>query len=843
MSMLAVTGGWPPRPVDCPRHRRAVAGLTAAVLGLHASMAVASDSLTPWLQDAAGVRIAQAQADQAFDIPPQRLDAALRRFAEQTGLQLAYTSAKVTGLRTPGVQGTYTPEAALRRLLAGTGLDYRFTDPDTVVLERTVAEERQSDPATLPPITVEGTAESPYGPVDGYKAQRSTTATRLDLAIEDTPAAIQVIPRGIIEDTGADRVADTLDYTAGVQETNSFGNTSDNFLVRGFNATFAEDGSVSAGANADVQVQRDSATVERVEVLRGPVAALYGEGSPGGIVNVITKRPREETFVTGDSVLSSFERYRQEFDANTTLGAEQQVRLRLSGALEASDSFRDEVDGDRQVVAPAVTFAPNERLRLAYRGEYLRDSEEFDRGVPIDANGGPLAGEEAFFGDPDDGNVETETGRNQLEVAYDISEAWTGRLFGSWTYNSLQGRATDPIAISPIDLPPLGLRANDTVLRASRERHFETNVFTGRAELTGDVTTALIGHKILLSFEAREIQDNTDFAQTSLFAQPNLVSISDRRIDRPDPEPTEISNNRNDVTNYGLVAFDQISPWEPVNILVGGRLDFVDQRARLITNSGETSDETDETEFSPTVGVVVSPFPWGSVFFRYAQSFQVNTANGPQGEVIAPQEGESFEAGVRANLFDGDLSATVTVFDIELDNVPVADAFGNFSRPTDQESQGVEFSLQGQVSKAFSVVANYTFTDAEILELPNLEESSDVAGVPEHEASLFANYEFQEQPLAGFSVNAGAIFTGERLNAVRQLVNTPLPQGAVPLGGKELDSFVRVDIGASYAIDDWLSASFKIENLFDEEYERPSRPDFALPGAPRTYVGRVSLRF
>ena len=743
--------------------------------------------------------------------------------------------------------------AGLLALLAGNSLGpapalAQEDDPPAAQDAAESATEESQGDVELAPVEVEAVRPSPFGPTPGYAPERSATATRLNLSLDETPASVQVVPRQVLEDSGAERVEDALDFTAGVNRTNSFGNTQDGFLLRGFDATFAEDGVVSGGAVANIFGKRDSATVERVEVLRGPAAALYGPGSPGGVVNVVTKRPQATTFARSDSTLSSFERYRQTFDANSDFGTDGTVMARLSGSLEKSDSFRDDIDGDRQVIAPAVTLQPSDDLRVRYRGEFSRDARPFDRGVPV-AGSDVLADEDTFFGDPDAGNFTNQIARNQIEAELDLNDAWTARVFGGLTFNSLDGFARSPVALAPFSLPPqvLGvpIAENETIFRESRDRDFQTQLWTGRVELDGRFDTGPVAHETLVSFEGRVVHDDRNLSRSNVFGQPDLISASQPGSPLPAPTPTQRSDTRDDVTNFGFLAFDKITPWEPLTIVGGGRVDIVDQEQTLTTNFGSTETDLNETEFSPTVGAVFQPVSWGSVFVRYAESFEVNTATGPDGSPLDPQEGESIEGGVRFNLNEEALRATVTVFDTDLENVPFADVSTGLSRGASQSSTGVEVSLQGAVTEHLSVIANYTYTDAEVSDLPGpgLEGDFDAPGVPEHAANAFANYSFDSGELDGLSLNGGVVFNGDRLNALPQFVQTPQGLPSARIGGQDLDSFVRFDIGAGYRLNDWVQASFRVENLFDKDYERPGTPNFALPESPRTFSGRLSLRF
>jgi iron complex outermembrane receptor protein len=704
-----------------------------------------------------------------------------------------------------------------------------------------------NDALAVGEIRVEGEAQSPFDPVGGYSAERSATATRMDIPIDETPAPVQVVPKEILEDSGADRVDDALDFTAGTQKTNTFGGKQEGILLRGFRATFAENGVAGGGGSTVESGVRDSATVERVEVLRGPASALYGQSAPGGIVNVVTKRPQPETFLEAESAASTFDRLRQTFDANTAFGADNRWQVRLNGALEVSDSFRDQVDSNRQVVAPALTFEANDDVRVHYRGEYQRDAGEFDRGVPVNSDGDLLTDRETYLGDPDDGDTVTENLGSELEAEVDVAPDWTVRVLGGWDRSRLDGDQTEPRLLAPFNLPPsqLGVpvTANETLFRIRRERDQESTFWTGRADITGEFTTGTLAHQALVSFEARDIQRDSVIRQTDVLGQPDIVDITALQNDTAEQPPSQLSDVTNDITNYGLVAFDRIKPIEAVSLLAGGRLDFVDQTQHSTDNSGTTVTDVNETAFSPTIGAVVRPVQWGSIFGRYSQSFQVNTETDQNNEALPPQEGESIEGGVRVNLRDGALRGTLTVFNIELENEPqAAGPNTTFSVPATRTSTGVEVSLQGAITDHLSVIANYTYTDAELSDVPGPRDGERPQGVPEHAANLFANYDIEGGRFDGVSLNGGAIFNGDRLNANTQTVSAgPLPNFNV--GGNELDSYLRFDVGASYAIQSWLAAGVKVENLTDADYERPSIAGFAMPEPGRTFSGRVQLRF
>ncbi|MGF1450831.1 MAG: TonB-dependent receptor [Opitutales bacterium] len=726
-------------------------------------------------------------------------------------------------------------------------------------------------------IEMEETTLTGAAPIEaeGYRAEFAD-AIRLGAPLEELPLPVQIFTSDFIEDVGAVRLDDVLEFAGSVQRGNAFGNTNDRVVIRGFDATYAEDGVSSSGAIASILLKRDASTIERVEVLRGPSSALFGETAPGGIINLVTKRPQPENFVAGRTVLSSFERYRQEFDGNIALGENGWAQARLSGAVEHFDSFRDFVNGDRYVLAPAIDLELTERFTLAYRADIIDDERPFDRGIPVDqTTGEPLAGQNAFYGDPTVGDIESFFVRNQLEGTYRINDQWQVRALGSLGYNTLEGAAVEPIFLAPetVFLPEFlpfipansvpFVTENVDIARQFRDRDFETYLTTGRIDVAGQFDMGGISHDTLAAFEVRYLDDRRDQDQTAIGDPANLITVTTPNLTSSNTNTAGGNQLRlsDEAVNFGFTFFDKVGVTEQFDILLGGRLDWSD----LESNSNGNLTEVEEFAFSPVVGAVYRPVEWGALFVRYSESFELNTARGDSGTPtnpaddapLDPRESYTIEGGIRLTLFEKRLTANATYFFIEQENFPIPQPGVATVAAGTAESKGLELSVQGELFESLSLIANYTYLDAEFTEAPAPAQGSSLQGAAEHSASLFANYELPPlDPVQGtFSLRGGIIYVGERLNSVP--VVQPLggvdPDGSGPLpflslpnvetGGAPLDAYVRVDMGIGYELEDWLQVAFTVQNVFDEDYSRPSSPGFTLPEPPRTFTGSVSVRF
>ena len=804
-------------------------------------------------------QLAQLQTERSFDIPPQALTDALVAFGQQSGIQVTVDGTLARNLSSPAVRGTMTGQQALTRLLAGSGLTYVIADDATVVIERP---ERPggNDTILLDPLVVEGALrEDPRGAVEGYRATRSVTGTRLDVPLDEQPLPIQVLPRDVIEDAGATRLEDVVRLTTGGAIGNSRGGTQEFFLIRGFDASVVRNGA----GTFRLARQTDTANVERVEVLRGPGSALYGEGAPGGVINVITKRPGESFFVESSSEASSMIRLRQELDVNLPIAETWDLNARVVGALEGTDSFRfrDDYDEtfaeDRQFVAPSLAFSPTPTTSVLVSGEYLRSSDVLDRGVPLNDDGSFAADVDDFFGDPDVGNIETETLSAQVEIAQEITDGLSLRLFGSAIRNDFEGLSLEPSIISPIDVDgataaalglPGPLVAGDTILRTIQSRDSQAEVYNFQSDLNGNISLGPVTQDLLLSFEYQQVESDGDIQSSGLLLSPDLVSKAAPGTPSPlaSADLLPVTDTRTEIEAVGLIFFDKVSVYDRLHLLGGGRFDFLDQQVRNRLTGTVT--KIDETEFSPRVGAVLEPFAGlpASVFVSYSESFQPNTALAADGGLLEPQTGRVIEGGLRYG-FNGDrLEATLTVFDIELENVPIG-TDSVFSAASTQESRGVEFTLQGALTDNLSILASYAFIDAEVTEIgaggSRLTLGESPPGVAKHSANFLAQYRFDQGTLDGLSLIGSLQYAGRRLNAAT--TEDPNPLGGPPFlfEGIELEPFVRLDVSFAYEVAENFTIEGGVRNLLNQEIGSTGTGEFTIPEPPITGFAGIRIRF
>ena len=656
--------------------------------------------------------------------------------------------------------------------------------------------------------------------------------------LKTTPITTQVISESVLEDLQPTDLRNILDFTAGVSQGNSFANTNDNFSIRGFNANIAENGiAVNSTTGGGVR-QRNAATIESVEVVRGPQSALFGQGI-GGTINVVTKRPEIGQFFRTRSRYSSEGLLRQEFDFNTSVGSLDEYRFRLISSFEDDDvDFRDRVNGDSSFVRGIFQYQPNDNFTLTLGAEYTNRNAFFDRGVPIDLDGNLLVDRNVNLTPSGFGNTDIQTSIFDIDLDYKISDNWSIHHLSRYQENSLEGQSASvfnvfsvPVPLGALD-PAFGtavLNPFQDVTRSLLSRDTNSDLFTTRTELKGIFETGALKHEALLGFDYSSGRNVVRNVGSSIAEQVLLaVDVQDLVIEPAFIPPFGIPTpTTTDQEIFGVSLFDKISINDSLNVTLGGRFDFVD----LSFGGDSTLDDIDETAFSPTAGINYSFNDNFSAYGVYSEAFLVNEPD-INGNVLDPREARNIEVGVRYDIPGTKLSATASVFDIEETNRATADSLitGAAIESGTFTSQGFDFVLQGEITDNISVILNYVYNDTEFTETANsLALGSPEAAIPENQASLFVNYDFSPGDDKGLSLNAGIVYVGERIDAVPTTL-----LGLIPRESSTLQDYVRVDLGGRYDFGKHKSIGVRIENVFDTNIEINSLTNTVIPQAPRT---------
>ncbi|KCZ99078.1 TonB-dependent receptor for ferrichrome transport [Hyphomonas polymorpha PS728] len=668
-------------------------------------------------------------------------------------------------------------------------------------------------------------------------------AYRGDFDTLEIPQADQLIGEDVLRNAGAIDLTQALDLSASVARQNNFGGLWNSFAVRGFigDQNLPSNYLVNGfNAGRGFGGPRDLSGVESVEVLKGPRAALFGRGEPGGTVNLVTKRPTFETAGQARASAASFDTWR--VDGDWTAPLSDMAAIRLVGFYEDAGSFRDTVETLKYGATPSVALRLTDRTLLTYELEYSRQEIPFDRGVvAVEGELGRIP-ESRFLGEPGDGPLEADVLGHQLELQHDLSDDWSVMLGANWRDTALEGFSTEP------ELTAARQRLlvdGETLTRQRRYRSYDANYYVVRGEVSGRVTTGPVSHRLLMGVDTDRFENDQVFGRARapvLSSNPTLAQLQAINIFNPVygqyplPVPGPLTDRVETQEATGVFIQDQIALTDRLEVRVGLRYDDYSQTLENRLSNSISTQSFSRT--SPQFGIVYSASDAISLYAVYGENFRPLSGSDFAGNPFDPNKSKSIEGGIKFLLAGEDLVGTVSVFQIEQDNILVSDpANAGFSiAGGEAESKGLEIDLQGRLTQTLSVWMSYAYVDASLqndvldpdFALP-VEAGSRLLNVPEHAFSLQVT---QEAELAGRPLNfgGGLVYVGERLGEIG--TNFELPDYTL------LRAFAAYDLTPS------LTLRAEVDNLTDETWYANSYSQlWVQPGTPRSFRVSAAYRF
>jgi len=697
---------------------------------------------------------------------------------------------------------------------------------------QTLAQDGDSVELNAIAISTTHQEERAEGPVEGYRATRSATATRTDTPIEDIPQAISVVPKEVLDDLGSARMERALDFAGGVTRGNNFGGLQiSSYNLRGFNT-----GEIYRNGfpiNRGFISPPDASNLERVEVLKGPASGLFGRGDPGGLVNMVTKRPQAEAFNQLKISAGRWDKYRMALDVNRPLTDDGSLLARVNLAIEDNGSFRDHIENQRQVISPNLLWQINENSSLFIDTEFSRTDVVFDRGVPAVNGKTGAVNISNFLGEPNDGKIRTDSQILHISFEHLLNEHWKLRLAGQYLHGDLDGAATE----SGTPNSATGILNRYWRLRDG----FNAQDITTHAELHGNFELAGWHHQLLAGVEY-ENYHNRYHIRYSDPTNNYPINIHNPIHGQPKPALTGRQTYDRDYTeSYAINLADQIEFNEQWHGLFGVRIEHFEQTIRG-TNTPPAGSANPVTYskrsqkkdvVAPRAGIVYKWTPQVSSFASVGSSFKPNGSDG-DGGMLKPEKGLGYESGLKLDLFDSRLGATVAAFYIEKENVSMTDPANTNKNIAAGKvrSQGFDLQLAGQLTDNLRIIGAYAFIDTKVLKGTETgataQKGAKLANTPQHNASLMAVYQFEE----GSNIGATVSHVGER-NGVTQRK-----------GALKLPAYTTVDLLSRWQATDHLNLGLNLNNVFNRKYyERGFGNVWHLPGEPRNLNISATFNF
>ncbi len=672
-------------------------------------------------------------------------------------------------------------------------------------------------------ITSSADSERADGPVDGYRATRSASATRTDTALHETPQSISVIPKDVLEDTSATRLQDGLDYAGGVGRANNFGGQGlTTFTVRGF--TTGEFYRNGFPINRGYPNAPDANTVERLEVIRGPATSLYGRGDPGGTFNVVSKQPLAERQVTLGSQFDDQGMHRATLDATGPLNADGSLAYRLNVLGEGGDSFRDDVQSERYDVAPVVSWQVNETTKVIFEGDFMRNNHPLDRGLTrLPGQRGSASRDTNIWEKGSDNLLHNDNNMAQLRFEHMLNDDWTLGGGMQWLDGSLKGNAVEANALQA-DGRTLGRNFNYRKLEWT-DRDYQLNV-------TGHFDTGGLAHTLLTGIEYENYHYTSFIRRSANGASAYPIDLFDPVLGQPRPALTRTTtDDRENLKTWAAFVQDQVALTERLKALAGVRLERFEHHYENYLPGAQGWDAADNA-VTPRFGLIYDLTDTVAVYANTARSFKPNSGASRLNQGFDPEKGKSYELGVKWQALDRQLAIDAAIYHIVKENVLTVDPADDAYKIAAGEvrSRGLDINIAGNLTPAWRVIGGYAYVDAEVTKDTTLAKGTRLANIPRNSFSLLNTYEFQDGLAKGLGLGVGVKYVDDRA-------------GQTATSTYDMDSYSVVDLLSFYKVNEHVRLNLDVKNVFNKGYDEGAFNTYVYPGAPRTVQAGVSYTF
>ena len=685
------------------------------------------------------------------------------------------------------------------------------------VAEAAEALDAASTSTELSGVTVTGVREA-------YVPQRTRSATRTDTLIENVPQSISIVTEELIRDQSMQSMADVVRYVPGVTMGQGEGHR-DAPTIRGNSSTadFFVD-----GVRDDVQYFRDVYNAERIEVLKGPSAMIFGRGGGGGVINRVMKAPAwsPQTIISLEA--GSFDHRRATLDVNQPMGDE--IASRVIALYQDSGSHRDYVEVERWGMNPTLTFAPTDSFAVRLSYEHFEDERTVDRGVPS-FNGAPATRNTAvYFGSPEESFSTAQMDAFRATVEYVLSSNLTLRNHTAFSSYDKFYQNVFPGAVNATR-SQVSLAAYNTA--TSRENLFN------QTDLVWKLQTGSMAHTVLLGAEFGK-QETDNLRETGYFGAAGSTVTS---VSVPFLSPTlfnpaiSFRQSATDANNFVTAKVGAVFLQEQIELsrrwqLIGGlrfdrfELDYRNNR------DGVRLSRTDEV-VSPRVGLVFKPLDQASLYVSYSKSFLPSAGDQfasltATSRTLEPEEFQNYEVGGKWKLRP-DLLLTGALYRLDRDNTTARDPLdaARIVQTGSQRSEGFELGLAGRVNAHWQVAAGYSYQDVKITsETTAARKGQRVPLTPRHSFSLWNKV----QVLPRLALGVGVTHQSEMFTGIDNTVSLP--------------AFTRFDSGAFFDVNESITVQANVENLFDKSYFPTAHSNNNItPGSPRAVRISVHTRF
>ncbi|WP_248740011.1 TonB-dependent siderophore receptor [Pseudomonas sp. MWU12-2029] len=795
-------------------------------------LAVAIALCTP-LASSQLIAAEQASSVRAYNLPAAPLSTTLNQIASQGGLTLSLNPSLAAGKTSAPVNGQYDAAGALSAALRGTGLQLEQSSTGTYTLIA-VPEGVMALPETSV-IGVENT-ESAWGPVEGYTATRTAAGTKTDTALVEAPRSISVATRQQMDDRSVHSLDDAVRYMPGITASSYGSDTRADWLrVRGFEPTQFLDGlPLPKGVYANPK--QETWNLNRLALLRGPASSVYGQTPPGGLLDMVSRRPSD---VQSSEIQLQYgsDNHRQiNFASTGKIDDAGQFLYGLSGVVRDSGTQVDHVDNKRYNIAPSLTWNIDDDTRFTLLTQFTRDDTGITsqflpvQGTKIDMPFGKVS-HHKNLGDPDWEYYD--------RTYYALGYAFEHRLNDVWQFKQNLRYTKSELSfqsLTPGSYPYTQVDNAGNVGRTSTSVNEDISQFAVDNNFQADFATGDIRHTLLLGLDHQRSNNN----YTSIFGDGLTTNVLNPIYGQPIVRParsTAFYDYEQKTNQTGVYVQDQMA-LDQWRLTLGGREDWVHTGTKFINKADATNTDRDKA-FSGNAALSYV-FDSGFVpYISYAESFQPTSgADASSTESLKPTEGKQWELGIKYQPPGSKTLLSAAVYDLTQKNVSVS-SFVNGVSITSQTGEvkvkGLELEATSDVTENLKVIAAYTLAKSEVQN--GVDKGNRLQLMPNQQASLWTDYTWHSGVLDGFGIGGGVRYTG---NTYGDKANTWLGKADAYT---VFDASVHYDLGRLDNSLKGASLALNATNLFDKDYISTCDSFYCYYGDQRSVVASATYKW
>ncbi|NHN26914.1 TonB-dependent siderophore receptor [Flavobacterium jejuense] len=669
--------------------------------------------------------------------------------------------------------------------------------------------------------------------VNGNPQNNTPSVSKSTIKEMDLPQATSVITSKTISNQQANSLTDLLKNANGVYIMGTAGGYQEEIASRGF--SLRSDNTFKNGMRYYNGMMIETSGLEKVEFLKGSAAMLYGNVAPGGILNLVTKKPK---FNFGGEVgfnIGSFNTYKPTFDLYNSIGKNKKVAFRINGSYEKAESFRNYVESEKYYINPSLLFKLSQKTELLIEADYINDSRTPDFGAGVINYKVVDLPRNRFLG-VTWGKYDAEQLSNTITITHKIND--------NWNINFINGIRYYETELFSNARPNTGglIADNGDWNRNVQKADTKDNYFTQQSNLNGLFSIGKTKHNFLFGADVENYKTYSTRYNNEGYDTINIFEEYDPTNEGTIPTITKNRLTTTPISRFGIYIQDLVSLTEKWKVLAGVRYSYQDTENNVLTYTNGTTTTTNNYDdaFSPRFGLIFQPTKNNTIFATYSNSFDVNTGADINNDPLKPSIIDQYEVGIKNKLFHEKIQANITFYQINNDNLAQTSLLDpNFRELAGSiRSEGIEIDITAKPIKGLQIIAGYSFNETKYVKSNTYIEGSLLRYNPKNTANLSFNYEFEEGKLKGLNLGIINTYFGERFagrstqirvaNDNRQLIYLP--------------DFFQVDATLGYNYKK-ITLKAKLSNLFNELSYNAHDDNSLNPIAPRNYSIALNYAF